>query len=224
MLEPGRREFAEAAEDRIFRKFRQTPNAACVQRVLRLLTLITGAERLRLNLVERWFMALKDPAFAKRQEELHRFDFRHPQLAELDALQLGLIVCLRRIEECGKRYRWSPSIGRSQPWALTPMFNWPKHRPDWHWENAAVAWLMHNSDSSGLTPSRLLRLRQCKECSGWFCANTDHQQHCSRACRQKFHSHNPEFREKRRRYMREMFRPRAKQEELRSKSIARGTK
>jgi hypothetical protein len=50
----------------------------------------------------------------------------------------------------------------------------------------------------------LMRFRQCAACDKWFFARVDHQRCCSLACRQKLHRSSPEFKEKRRLYMRQL--------------------
>lgn len=200
------------------------PEAASVQRVLHLLTLITKAETVRLQLFESWSKARNSPDFLQRGEELARKDFRHPELKELRTLQAALNGCLGEIEKLGKRYRWSPTVRGSRFLGLGKMFTWSKGDTDRDWENAAVWWLLSNVDSSGFTPSRLLRLRQCRLCSEWFSAITDHQRYCSVACRQKSHSSSSVFKEKRARYMREVYRPGEKEKELNAKRKARRAK
>jgi len=46
------------------------------------------------------------------------------------------------------------------------------------------------------------RIRTCRNCNRWFLAVTSHQFFCDEACRQKFHSQDPHFKERRRLYMR----------------------
>jgi|SRR5215472_5485647 len=72
------------------------------------------------------------------------------------------------------------------------------------WENEAmksILWM--------LTQEELFRLRRCPSCESrkWFYALRDDQRFCSANCRQKAISQSPEYKEKRARYMREVFRP-----------------
>ena len=67
------------------------------------------------------------------------------------------------------------------------------------------------------------RLRTCRECKKWYYAVTDHQTHCSPKCRQRFASHNPQFQQRRRKYMR-TYRLGEKNRNKRAQSIARRVK
>lgn len=50
----------------------------------------------------------------------------------------------------------------------------------------------------------LERFRRCQSCNKWLFARVEHQRCCSLACRQKLHRSSLEFKEKRRRYMRQL--------------------
>ena len=108
-----------------------------------------------------------------------------------------------------KRYRWTPTVRASEFFGLNQMFIWGGRRDsDKFWENLAVFWLMGHISGSGLSPASILRFRQCRRCSKWFYALTDHQAYCSAKCRQKDHADSPEFRKKRAEYMKQIYRPR----------------
>jgi len=119
-----------------------------------------------------------------------------------------------------KRYRWNPTV---RPFfefhSLEEMYVWRKRTDEENWENWAVFWLMRHVKGSGRLPAPILRFRQCRQCSAWFYALTNHQTHCSAGCRQKFNSTSPDFRAKRAIYMRERYRP--LQKELNDGSISR---
>jgi len=178
---------------------------------MQLLTLMKEAEKLRSEMI---------PLCLPDNDRMVDLKFDDPKIYELFFRYHELLT---QIEELGKRYHWSPTL-RPFGLALRLRFTWSKKTEDERWENSAISWLFTHADIGGLAPSSVLRLRQCRQCNKWFYALTDHQLHCTAACRQKFHSHSPEFREKRRRYMREVYRPDVKEQELRSKSLARRTK
>lgn len=220
-----RRTLAEAAESRFLKKVRQKPEIACVKRVLHLLELMKKAETLRLDLFKRVGELRANPdTFAKHEFEICYDNFTHPSLKELQSLNLAYWGCLKEIERLGKRYRWSPTVRGGGFFGLAKMFTWSKRTEDDAWENWAVYWLLNHVESSGLAPSRILRFRQCRQCSEWFYALTDHQLYCSSACRQRFHASSPEFREKRARYMREQYRPQEKELDLEAERNARRSK
>jgi hypothetical protein len=220
-FEFDRRSWADAAERRILRKARQQPNKACVKRVLNLLTLMRESEELRLQIYERGVRLEKGDA-----SDIHsswRFGEKSGD-AELDALVTTCHDRLSSITKLGKRYNWSPTLRAGGFDNLTRMFTWSKRSDDEVWENWAVDWLTRHAETSGLSPSRILRFRQCRLCSQWFYAMTDHQLHCSSACRQKFHANSPDFKARRARYMRERYRPQEKERELKAKADARRKK
>jgi len=179
------------------------------------------AETLRLQLYEQCMELRNDPvSFAKYEEELGECNFTSPSLRDLQARNLEYQESLHTIEKLGKRYHWSPTVRGGDFLGLVRMFTWNKRTQDEAWENWAIFWLLSHVESSGLSPSRILRFRECRQCSAWFYALTDHQLHCSGTCRQKFHANSPEFRAKRARYMRERYRPQLKQLEKKAKELA----
>ena len=212
-----RQGWAQAADHRILSKAQQEPNAPCVRRVLRMLQLMREAEGFRLHLYERCLSAGKLPD----GDSIVSLEVNDP---ELRVVSKSYFDRLKEIERLGKRYRWSPTL---RGWAfgdgLAEMFTWRKRTDDENWENWAICWLMKHaaSGSSGISESYILRFRQCRQCSAWFYALTDHQHYCKDACRQKFHASSPEFRAKRARYMRERYRPNEKERERRAAASAK---
>jgi hypothetical protein len=71
------------------------------------------------------------------------------------------------------------------------------------WERWAVGALLNLAKK----PGGLSLLRRCSECSHWFYANRPWQQFCGVACQRRHTAQDPEFKEKRARYMREIYRP-----------------
>ena len=53
------------------------------------------------------------------------------------------------------------------------------------------------------TRGLLYRIQQCKKCSRWFFARTLQQTSCSEKCRKQIYKSSPEFKEHRRKYMRQ---------------------
>jgi hypothetical protein len=48
------------------------------------------------------------------------------------------------------------------------------------------------------------RIRRCRMCASWFVAQTSHQEHCDTKCQQRKFRSKPEFRARRRQYMRDL--------------------
>jgi hypothetical protein len=72
-----------------------------------------------------------------------------------------------------------------------------------YWERVSVGRLLNLARK----PGELSRLRRCLECQQWFYAIRGHQQFCGVSCRRRHTAQDPEFKEKRARYMREIYRP-----------------
>jgi hypothetical protein len=219
LLTVTRDRLARAAYHRVLRKASQKPNSPCVRRVLGLLQLIQETERLRLELYKRCKSQSDDPAtFPKYEEETALGVFSDP---EQQTLNLAFHDGLKNLNKKMQRYRWSPTIRAGDFLSLQQVFTWPGRRDgEMFWENFAVFWLMGHVSGSLLSPAPILRFRQCRQCSAWFYALTDHQLQCSSRCRQKFHANSPEFRAKRAAYMREQYRPQEKQRAQRQKRLA----
>jgi len=72
-----------------------------------------------------------------------------------------------------------------------------------------------------LNKGEISRFRRCSECQKWFYAIRGHQHFCGDVCRRKHEAQNPAFKEKRRTYMRERYRPLQKELEKRSLTLAK---
>lgn len=67
------------------------------------------------------------------------------------------------------------------------------------------------------------RFRHCSDCRNWFYAATSHQRFCGDACRRRYTASNPEFKEKRRTYMKQVYRPQQKQRDANILALAKGS-
>jgi hypothetical protein len=193
-----------------------------------LLELMREAETRRVELYERTKRTLSESyeegslALRIGLARLLRRKFRDP---ELQALSTAFDDRLRKIEKAMKRYRWTPTVGAAGVFGLRQAFIWRGRRDSGEfWENAAVLWLLGHVNGSGRYPAPILRFRQCRQCSEWFYAMTDHQVSCSTNCRQKAHADNPLFRAKRAQYMREKYRPHQKEAERKAREGVRYAK
>lgn len=84
-----------------------------------------------------------------------------------------------------------------------------------HWEPLLVSHLLKAVDKGEIS-----RFRRCSECQKWFYAIRGHQHFCGDVCRRKHEAQSPAFKEKRARYMREMYRPDQKRKDERAKRQA----
>ena len=182
----ARRDLADVAQLRVLGLINHAADSAEAGRVLKLLQLLRQAEELRLQL------------FKRAQIEKGPGKLTYPYGQDDSDLRR----CTNEINVHLGRYRWTPKI-------TAPQFYRLDDSPIWHEgkstnrENWAVRWLLWQAyQGAGLIPAPILRFRQCEECHSWFYAKTDHAKFCpGNNCRKKFHSHNPEFKEKRAKYM-----------------------
>ena len=212
---------AQVANLRVLDKLRSDPKNAAVVRVGKILSLMSEVERVRLSI----FRAAEGLLLMPEAQEddfyddlfgLPRRKFKDPAVEKLNRHFFALFNELRL---CLSRYRWTPAVSNSDYWHLERIFLWESQTPDDQWENRAVQFLLANVQGRYEKGALIERFRRCRQCSDWFYALSDHQLSCQEACRKKYASQNPEFKEKRRRYMREDYRP--GQKLLHETSIAR---
>ncbi len=120
----------------------------------------------------------------------------------------GLLDDLNTLSQ---QYKWSP-VYRVSETGLGLSWQFPD--PE-NWEDISVWWIRRLIETHAIH-----KLRQCLRCQVWFYAVTEHQRFCDEKCRKKHASESAVFKEKRRRYMAEVYRPREKQEEARSRRQA----
>ena len=177
----------EAAEYRVLRLIKKAGKPA--ERVLRLLKLLRQGEQLRVRLYKRGLSPGSLETIALQQQG----DAEHSQFVE----------CLTEINLLLKQYRWTPKIVSGGFYRLDDFPIWHNTKNIEANENWAVRWLLWQAQrGAGQLEAPILRFRMCEECPNWFYARTDHARFCSNGCKKKFHSHNPEFKEKRALYMR----------------------
>jgi hypothetical protein len=111
-----------------------------------------------------------------------------------------LLSTLNKINEIFALYRGTRALWVSERYDLEEMFtpNMSRlERDDTYYVETRVI----NYALDLLRRGSIQRLRVCRECRKWFYAITDHQKHCSHKCRQRFASHDLDFKERRRKYM-----------------------
>lgn len=113
---------------------------------------------------------------------------------------------LGELNSLSQGYKWSPGYRMSET-GLSLSWQFPD--PE-NWEDISVWWIRRLVETHAIH-----RLRCCFQCQTWFYAATEHQRFCVEKCRKKHASESPIFKEKRRRYMAETYRPREKEAEAR---------
>jgi hypothetical protein len=213
-------------------RLNEEPENPSVKRVVRVLELLIEAEHLRIEIYRRCGVRI----FNSRAGEFTRSSPR--ERAGVDRFSTGYCFrdeatnqlniqydnCLRELARRLNRYRWSPAVVNFDYLNLERLFRWNVTGEDASWENEAIREILEAGLGGGfmLMPSKLTRLRRCDNCSEWFAAMTEHQRFCSDSCRKRNASQSPEFKEKRRRYMSERYRPLQKELQERSLAMAKG--
>jgi predicted nucleic acid-binding Zn ribbon protein len=118
---------------------------------------------------------------------------------------------LGELNTLSQRYKWSTAYVVSETGLG---LSWQFPDPE-NWEDISVWWIRRLVETHAIH-----KLRQCLHCQVWFYAVTQHQRFCSENCRKKHASKSPVFKEKRRRYMAEVYRPYQKKEEERLRRLA----
>lgn len=138
---------------------------------------------------------------------------------ELSHAQRAYRETVKSLDKAFGRYRWRSAISGDLV-GIRQELKWDSasNDNDSNWEYGAVHFLLEELKH----PGAINRFRRCRECRQWFYAATNHQNFCKDTCRRRNASRNPEFREKRRIYMREKYRPLQKQ--LEQQSIAKAKK
>ncbi len=218
---------AEAAEVRVLSRVKLETSTPAVKRIARLLKLLTRAELLRLAIYAKAEEWLNDWA---NWGVFYTFESDAAQLlpghtfkdANVQSLNRAYIKVLAAINESLDRYLWKPKVRDLGYLSLQEVHVWEQLSPDDFWENMAVQWLLAQlKGGSLLRPAPILNFRTCRNCSEWFYALTKHQKFCKQACRKRFDSQSPEFKKKRRDYMRDRYRPDQKSRNARSFALAR---
>jgi hypothetical protein len=209
----GRKANAEVQNVRFLRRLNEHPNEARVQRVGKVIEFLQEADGLE--------RALR-PAYA---EEKYPHDYSLDDkaasgwrftAAETQKINDRYTRTLNKANRLLERYWWQPMVRSGSTFTGLQADPWPGARGRaLPWENRAVYFVLELV-SLGL----LQRIRRCRECKAWFCAVTNHQVSCGDNCRKRFSSTSPEFKEKRRLYMRK-YRERGKELDKHAKQHAR---
>lgn len=142
-------------------------------------------------------------------------------------------------EPAHRRSKWAYS-GRGREFDFTELWSYSEHTESFlaerdqllieekvltHEEEPQVGWdLMEPFMIARLldvvNEGKISRFRQCLDCHQWFYAVRGHQQFCGVSCRRRHEAQSPAFKEKRRTYMRERYRPLQKELEEHGKRQA----
>lgn len=216
------------AQELVLDRIEKGPFTRAVKRVERVLDLLVTAERLRAEIYSRAFSG-EFP-----QDELaSRYDFSKETMQYPDDLVGGCPFSDPVTRELNEKYRrclteLAPNLERyhSQSHVFNSGYDrlyrsivFPAKTADDAWEHRAVYWLLKFLDGPAYyanVPSGLSRFRRCAACSRWIFAVTDHQRFCGERCRKHYAAQSPEFKTKRRIYMKERYRPQQKELQRRS--------
>ena len=114
-----------------------------------------------------------------------------------------------------KRYRWEATVSGDIDGFQNELRPAVEDKEEWSvLESFLVGGLLKLTNK----PGEVSRFRRCSDCHQWFYAVREHQHFCGVICRRRHEAQNPAFKEKRRVYMREQYRP--QQKKLQELSIA----
>jgi hypothetical protein len=219
-----------SAQNVVLKKIQESPLEPSVKRVERVLDLLVTAERLRGEIYVRAFSRNSPRDELSQQydssKEARRFPegvlgnrpFSDPITREMNE---RYSTCLKELARRLKRYQsYSVVWDSDYEWLQRfPVYRAKNRQEDW--EHIAVHWLLRFLDEHDFysnSHSGLARFRRCAACSRWIFAVTDHQRFCGEECRKRNAAESPEFKKKRRIYMKERYRP--QQKELQRRSLA----
>jgi len=195
----------EGLDRLFFGFFRDQSKRPEVKRVERILSLMVAAQT-NLDEVRRLLRSSDNAGSIPEFLDLHE---------RQTASERAYYKALEQLQTALTRYRWRSSVSgdldgftEELEWGIEVASGYPT------WEYAAVRLLLREMKKAG----SVSRFRKCSECRQWFYAATSHQQFCKDACRRRYTSESPEFKEKRRIYMREQYRP--QQKEMQQRSLA----
>ena len=191
--------------------------------------LLTTAERLRIEIYDRAFRRWSAPDHLARSYDpgsktrpwpegfVGNCTFSDPVTTELNERYRH---CLTDLARKLSRYRWRTMIWDMDYLWLNKMTVWDDSSTDTLWESRAIHWLLGRLQEHAFFPGDpcdINLIRRCANCGRWFVALTNHQRFCNQLCRKHNASQSPEFKQKRRSYMRERYRP--MQKELERKAL-----
>ena len=191
-------------DDALFSRFRLVPPTPEAQRVESILELLVAAN----TFLSEWQNATSSEAGP---------GFLGAYCRKANAEQ-AYHETLARLEEALKPYQWRSAISGDID-GFHEKLEWSENIPHGpaHWEHAILRVLLDRINY----PGELSRIRRCSDCQNWFYAATSHQRFCGEACRRRYTASCPEFKEKRRNYMKQVYRPQQKQRESRSLALAK---
>lgn len=190
----------------LFSEFRNNPTSPVIQRVETVLSLMVAANT-HLHAYQRPVLLKSKPEFI--EETRKRSESKRSYLDTLD--QLG---------DALKRYHWRSTIEGDLD-GFRESLGWSSEvkAGDQTWEYAVVRLLLDRMR----VPGEIARFRRCSECQNWLYAVTSHQRFCGEICRRHYTSGSPEFKEKRRNYMKQVYRPQQKKRDIRQIALAKET-
>lgn len=212
---PDKADFWDAI---LFSRFRKQPAQPDAERVEKMLSLLVAAER-HSREYQSIGTRLDRLKGAAKGDAADAIDWAH----EYQHSRSAYVRTLKQIDEALQHYQWRAMVSQESD---SGHFQYELHcvanpkSPLGDWEGTVVAHLLKLTEK----PGQISRFRRCSECHEWFYGLTGHQQFCGDSCRRRHAAQNPEFKEKRRIYMRERYRPLQKELEQRSMRNAKGTR
>jgi hypothetical protein len=205
----SRRNAAHGWNDVLFSALEDGPNGPHTTRVDKVLGLLVAADAHRREWMRLLSLGDKSSSvdgFLELNRKMRESETAYHQTLE------ELNVALRR-------YRWGANVQGDINGFRSYLEPLAVEEGSWsYWESFIVAELLQCANE----PGGVSRFRRCSECQNWFLRRTEHQHFCDESCRRSHAAQDPGFKEKRRTYMRERYRPLQKELQKRSLALAKG--
>jgi hypothetical protein len=196
----------------LFGPLRNRPDEPAMMRVDEILSLLVAADsHLREQL---GYLHRSDPRRNSRVGVPEFLDLHGRSKESERAYQQTLELLNKKLS----RYRWEAILTGDISGFRSELHPIGGSKGEWELvEPFMVAALLKVMDK----PGEISRFRRCSDCQQWFYATRGHQHFCGDVCRRRHEAQNPAFKEKRRIYMREKYRPLQKELQERSVRVAK---
>jgi hypothetical protein len=174
------------------------------------LELLLCAERTRINLVKQAGSNAIRSGYRRRPAYILDccVQFRTPELRNLRAQYNDFLA---RANELLLEQSWTPQPRDNDLNDMAREYQSTSQSEEESWMTAAMSWLLRQAQGSGKGAAPILRFETCQNCTKLYHKGVDHQRFCSEQCYDQDKRQRPAYKEHRRDYMRNDYRPREKE-------------
>jgi hypothetical protein len=204
-----RKREVQIAESLVLSRIRD-PRSDAARKVRDLLELLLCAERTRINLVKQAGSKVIRSGYRRRPAYILDccVQFPTPELRNLKAQYNDFLA---RANELLLEQSWTPQLRDNDLEGMVHEYQSSVPREEEGWAATAMNWLMRQAQGSGKSAASILRFETCQYCTKLYYKGVDHQRFCSEQCYDQDKRQRPAYKEHRRDYMRNDYRPREKE-------------